>query len=622
MMDSIFQELLDEFLLEARERVDEVEDLFLGLTSGELDDRQEKLATAKRELHTLKGNSGMMGFADLQQLSHELEDQVEELDLEKPELADLLTVLDTMRGRLASLAIEGSNEESDQEPSADTAADTALEKSATENTGSKNTGSKKNDERSVSGLDSEKEKATPHPKNLEGTAAQEKKPAKKTKASSQGAPSAPLEAGSVRVPFSKIDELVELNAEALIFRNRLGDAVQRGMDLRDDPEQDRALFSTRVEVAWEQIDRSLQQLDKTFNLMQEQVTQLGLVPLQSLFRSLGRIVHDESQREDKQIEFEIVGGKTPIDKTLLEVAREALGHLVRNAVIHGIEKPEKRAARGKNTTGNLRVSASLATGEVCIEVIDDGGGIDFDALLKARQAEAPEVDFDDFDSPEELLFLDGVSTRGGADLGAGRGVGMAAVKSAVERHGGRIEVSTELGSGSRFALHLPVTTSVMRSLLLRVDDEEYALPLTAVAESQRLRKTDLHEMNRALVLRWRNRVVPLLDLGLAFQTSEDLRQDGYSIVIQATGKYRALAVDDIVGIRDIVVKGLDAIVGNPAGIAGSTILGDGRVIMILDPGGLISIPPFLSAAQVTDRKARLSAETSSKEASKADRSER
>ena len=524
-MNSGFQELLDEFLLEARERVAEVESLLLRLETTTGADRDAAMTQAKRELHTLKGNAGMMGFSDLQELAHMMEDQVEELDLEAPQLDDLLLGLDALREGLEAIPGGGADE-----PSAD---------------------------------------APEGPRDVQG--------------------------GSVRVPFAKVDQLVEMQAETLIFRNRLADAVGRGRDLmRSYDGDDPTAFREQTLIAWEGVSDALQELEKILGRLQSQVTSFGMVPLQGLFRTASRIVHDESVREGKRVELEVRGGETPIDRTLLEAAGDVLGHLVRNAVIHGIESPEERRRQRKPESGHVRLQAALEGGDVRIDVIDDGGGIDVDALERKALALGIEVG-DTADSKMNLLFEDGVSTRQDADLGSGRGVGLAAVKRGVERHGGRIELHSRRHRGCIFTLRLPVTTSILRSLILAVDGDEYAIPLTAVTESQRLDDLDWHEVNRAPVLRFRGHLVPLLDLGMVFGSAAAARRSGYVIVIDVNGRVRGLAADDIVGIRDIVVKGLDSIVGQPRGISGSTILGDGRVIMILDPAALAEIPPFRSA---------------------------
>jgi two-component system chemotaxis sensor kinase CheA len=538
-VQSGFQELLDEFLLEARERADEVESMLLRLKSDDPEVKDAAIARAKRELHTLKGNSGMMGFTDLQELAHHMEDQVEELDLDRPEIDGLLSDLDDLRQGLESARPEilddGTLEVGEAPPGASPEAD--VEPSAVE--------------------------------SREGTGA------------------------SVRVSFSRIDQLVEMQAETLIFRNRLSDAVHQGMALLKQTGIDAASFQDRSTAVWEDVERAQHALEKVLNELQERVTNLGMVPLMGLFRSLRRLVHDESAREGKNVELVIEGGDTPIDKTLLEAAGEALGHLVRNAVIHGIELPAERLRRGKSEVGTVRLRATLEGGEIWIDVADDGAGVDVDALkARARQVLGDDVDTG---SDLALLYAEGLSTHEGTDLSAGRGVGMAAVKKSVEGHGGRVDVRTQRGSGTSFSLRLPVTASILRSLLMTVDGEDYALPLSAVIETIRLTQADRHQVNRAGVTRWRGHLIPLLDLGLYFGTAAAPRDQGSGVVIEVDGRFRGLAIDAIVDIRDIVVKGLDSIVGQPVGISGSTILGDGRVVMILDPAALAHVPPFVEA---------------------------
>ncbi len=571
-MQSGFQELLDEFLLEARERTDEVESLLLRIASGDPEGRREAVAQAKRELHTLKGNSGMMGFSDLQQIAHHMEDLVEVLDTAQPVVDELLAELDRLRRGLEGIRSPLIEDELRAKVEVGAAAAPALDDGAEAGSAAKN------------------------------PAAQTRVPTVESMAGPDGSDSeandlaAPIrdavrEAGaSVRVPFAKIDLLVELQAETLIFRNRLVDSVTKGLQKAKAARLSGVAENPEASLlAWEDVDYARQALEKTLNQLQEQVTSLGMVPLQSLFRSLGRIVHDESRRENKRIDFEVQGGDTPIDKTLIEAAGDALGHLVRNSVIHGIEEPGKRRAAGKNESGHIVVSATLESGEVRIEVSDDGAGIDVVRLReKARRLNA---DMAANASDVALLYEEGVSTREDADLGAGRGVGLSAVKKSVEGHGGRILVRSRQGYGTTFSLHLPVTASIMRVLLVRADAETYALSLTAVSETVNFQIGDAHEVNQAAVLRWRGQLVPLLDLGVAFGTREQVRPHGFVMIVEINGRLRGLVIDSLVGIRDIVVKGLDMIVGKHVGISGATILGDGRVIMILDPSSLVAQPP-------------------------------
>lgn len=568
-MQGGFQELLEEFLLEAKERAEEVEALLLEIASGDEDARKDALARAKRELHTLKGNSGMMGYSDLQEIAHGMEDDLLELDLGDPAVDDLLRQLDELRDGLD--AIQAPEELEDDAPPHAEPGETAESRTSADQ---------------ATAADAPVEEAADDAADEEDAASARLRAARDA-------------AGSVRVPFSKIDQLVEVQAETLIARNRLADAVEQGQAMAEglpSAEMPEGVMD-RILAAWEDVEDSREVLEKTLKLLQDLVTELGMVPLQSLFRSLGRIVHDESRREEKEIDFSVRGGDTPIDKTLLEAAGEALGHLVRNAVIHGIETPEERRAAGKSERGTVRVGAAVEAGEVRIEVTDDGRGIDTAALRRKAGEVAPELA--QGGSELALLFVDGVSTRQSTDLAAGRGVGMAAVKKSVESHGGRIKVRSEPGVGTTFTLHLPVSASILRSLLVSVDGERYALPLTSVTETLLRSEETVHEMNHSAVIRWREQVLPLLDLGDAFATSGRLRDDGFVVILDVNGRYRGIVVDRLEGIRDIVVKGLDRIVGQPPGISGSTILGDGSVIMILDPAGLVTIPPSKVARPTT-----------------------
>ncbi len=542
-MDAAFQELLDEFLLEAQERTDAVETALLALRANEGDPNHEAhgdehLAQIRRELHTLKGNAGMMGFTGLQQLAHRLEDHVEALDRSAPDIEDLLVGVDTLREQLREKVVAATNNPAGNEP--------AVEKAEVE------------------------EHADEIPASTAWTAI------------------AGNRDGSIRVPFGKIDHLVEMLAETLIFRNRLTDAIDAGHARAAEPAPAGATSEPLAD--WEQVDLARQDLNKTLNELQTYVTELGMVPLRLLFRSLKRIVHDESLRANKRVRLDVIGGDTPIDKALLEVAADALGHLVRNAIIHGIEAPDVRIAKKKPELGTIRLSAAIEGGEVRIEVEDDGNGIDLEAL----RARAPNTPADEA-ALLTLVFEEGISTQRSADLSAGRGVGLAAVKKSVEGSTGRVEVRSRGGLGCTFSLRLPLTASIIRSILVAADGERYAVPLVAVEETVAFDGTDLHRVNHALVLRKGQKITPLVDLGVAYQTTGTPRRTGYAVLVTAAGRRRAIAVDKLVGIRDIVVKLLDPIVGRPIGISGSTILGDGRVIMILDPTSLVTIPPFLPA---------------------------
>jgi two-component system chemotaxis sensor kinase CheA len=458
--------------------------------------REELLEDARRELHTLKGNAGMVGLRDLQTAAHVLEDKIEVADLR-----ELLHELDDYRTLLNAV--------------------THADEATTERTAQ------------------------------------------------------PLRA--VRVPFSALDELVDLLAEMVVFRNRLDDAIVRGA------------HSGADEESWRDVMAAHDALGKTLALLQDHIMAVRMVPLRMLFGQLRRIVHDECAAANKEAHLLAAGGDTPMDKALLESASESLGHLVRNAVTHGIEAPEVRAAAGKRREGTVQISATTRSHEVWIEVVDDGGGIDPQVVLREAQRRGIALD----DEPLRLLFHAGFSTRSGSDISAGRGMGLSAALEAVRRVGGDIDLESAPGRGTRFRIRLPLTLSITRAMLVRADTDEYAIPLSAIVESIRVNAAEVHIVNDATVLNWRGHVVPLLDLGLVMGSVNGLHSRRYVVIIDADGKTRGLLVDELIGMREIVVKGLGDIGSPPPGIAGATILGDGRVLLIADPKSLVAMSPML-----------------------------
>lgn len=510
-------ELLRDFESEAEERLQRLEELLLAAPAADLAAAGEILDGIRRELHTLKGNAGMMGLAELQGEAHAMEDLVEELDPRRPRVERLLTALDRLRATL---------------------------------------------------------RAAPDP--LPG-------------------PAEAAAGSGVRIPFATLDALVDLLAEMVIARNRLADAVAHSRPWRDAAGEGRA--------AWSEVDEARERLEGTLDGLQQGVMRLRMVPLSSIFRQLGRIVHDAGAQQDKKVRLVVEGGETALDKALLELAGEALGHLVRNAVVHGIEEPAERVRGGKDEHGTLRLTAQATAREVCIDVEDDGRGVQVDAVraAAARAGAPPPADGAGGTAGAgadilELLFLPGLSTRLHADLGAGRGIGLDAVRRAVERRGGSIEVASEAGRGTLFRLRLPLSASIARALLVRSDGEQYAVPLRSVVETQRLGAGDLHEINGGGALRWRGRVITALDLGCTFGTATRRRRQGHAVILEERDQIRALVVDQVLDIREIVIKGLDRLMAELPGVGGSTVLGDGRAVLVLDPLSLVAMSPLLEAA--------------------------
>lgn len=498
-----------DFLEEAGELVDTVEQALLSLATEAVEEREAILESVLRELHTLKGNAGMMGLSELQQRLHQLEDAAGKLEPETADADALLPALDEIRELLAT--VEAPDAGRGDEPAG---------------------------------------------------ASRDRLPT------------------SVRVSFTALDALVDRLMEVVVFRNRLAEALEGRQKLAS---------SRQARQVWRELSQAEGALAKTLERLRSEIMALRMVPLTGVFERLRRLVHDESRARGKRVELRVEGGGTPVDKALLELASEALGHLVRNAVIHGVEDPETREQQGKAAVGILEVSAEVRSDELVIRVEDDGAGIDVEALHRRARARGlvPE-------SPTgllEVVFVPGLSSQSDADLGAGRGMGLAAVEEAVKRQGGHIEVFSRPGRGTRFDLYLPLVVSITGAVLVQADGEDYALPVTAVTETLKLSPGERHEIREAGILRWRGRTIPLLDLGIHFGTRREPRREGLVVVLEVGEKLRGLVVEQLAGLREIVVKGLDTeVVGRPPGILGSTILGDGRAVLILDPPGLMDVP--------------------------------
>ena len=497
MSDGTFDALLRDFSLETVERLDRIQELLLAaLDSGQ---SGEHLTELRRELHTVKGNSAMMGLAEMRQQAHDIEDLLAGPAPAAADLEDSLHRLDVLRHLLP---------------------------------------------------------------RVDGDAA----------AISPDAASAAAE--SVRVGFSVLDALIESIAELIASNARLGELLaHRSAHQSGDDGIQQAFESTA----------------KVVRTLRDRIVAMRMIPLRAVLGQTNRIVHDEAVRQQKDVAFTGEGLDTTIDRAAVDVVTEAVGHLVRNAVVHGLETPDVRRAANKNEQGSLRLEASMQTGEIRIVVADDGGGIDFDALRVSARRRSIDVS----STPDrELLFLPEVSTRQAADLSAGRGIGMAAVQSAIQRIGGRVDVETEAGRGTTFTLSFPLSVSMFRALLLEVDAEIYALPLFAAYEYRRFRAEDAHSLNRASVIRWRSGILPTVDLGYAFGTAPAPRAEGFAVIVGSDRNYRAVVIDRVIGVIEEGSRTIDSIIRLPAGISSSTILPDGRVALVLDPVGLTALAPF------------------------------
>jgi two-component system, chemotaxis family, sensor kinase CheA len=395
---------------------------------------------------------------------------------------------------------------------------------------------------------------------------------------------AATESGSIRVGVEKVDELINTVGELVITHAMLSQ-ISRNV----------------TGPTGEALRTSIQQLERNMRELQESVMRVRMLPISVVFSRFPRMVRDLAQRLEKQIELKIAGETTELDKTVLEKIGDPLVHLVRNSIDHGIENGEARAAAGKRRVGIIQLKASHRGGTILIEVSDDGGGLDCERILaKARAAGLVGVgDKLSQEQIQELIFLPGFSTTEITTDVSGRGVGLDVVRRNVADLGGKIEVESERGLGSRFLITLPLTLAIVDGLSVAVGDQTYILPMMSTIESLRLAPGQVTNIvDGREVFRFRDEYLPVVRLARFFGLTSQARalQDGLVVVVEGAGRRVGLFVDDLLGQQQVVIKSLQANYGHVAGISAATILGDGSVALILDVPDLIRSATHRKAA--------------------------
>jgi two-component system chemotaxis sensor kinase CheA len=378
-------------------------------------------------------------------------------------------------------------------------------------------------------------------------------------------------ASVVRVDFRRLDAMLEVLGEGLIQHSTL-EEVCRALARRADASEE-----------LERLDQVVVALQKTLKRLESTLMETRLLPISTVFGRFPRMVRDTAEAEGKRVRLVQTGGETPLDKAVLDRLNEPLVHLVTNAIVHGMESPEARRGAGKPEEGTVGLEASPQAGRVVIRVSDDGRGLDEKAIRKKAEALGQDARNDESIPLRNLIFLPGLSTADRVSTLAGRGVGLDVVAGAIHALGGTIDVETAVGRGTAFTLSLPVTLAIVRSLIIEIDQERYALPLAHVAETVRAEPGAIREINQRGVAQWRGDLIAVADGGAVLGTGRERPAPRrFYVVMAAGGKRRGLLVDRLVGHQDVVVKGLDPELGRPDVVSGTTILGDGRVACILD----------------------------------------
>ena len=381
---------------------------------------------------------------------------------------------------------------------------------------------------------------------------------------------------SIRVSVEKVDQLINLVGELVITQSMLLQSV------------------TQMEsVAPERMTHGLAQLERNTRDLQESVMAIRMMPISFVFSRFPRVVRDLSSKLGKQVELKTIGDTTELDKGLIEKIADPLTHLIRNSLDHGIEMPDKRIAAGKNPVGTITLKAYHQGGNVVIEVGDDGGGLPRNKILaKAREKGLAASDQMTDQEVFGLIFEAGFSTADQVTDVSGRGVGMDVVRRNIQAMGGRVEIESMFGVGTRMTVRLPLTMAILDGMSVAVGDQTYILPLSYVVESVQPESGDIKTLsNHARVIQVRGEYLPVVVLHEVFNIkprwSEFTR--GIMVVLDADGAKAALFVDELVGQHQVVIKSLEANYRRVPGVSGATIMGDGHVAMILDVSAIASM---------------------------------
>ncbi len=384
------------------------------------------------------------------------------------------------------------------------------------------------------------------------------------------------ESTSIRVAVEKVDQLINLVGELVITQSML---AQRSNEL--DP------------VAHGELLNSMGQLERNARDLQESVMSIRMMPMEYVFSRFPRLVRDLASKLGKEVELTLQGSSTELDKSLIERIIDPLTHLVRNSLDHGIESPEKRVAAGKHAVGNLTLSAEHQGGNICIEVVDDGAGLNRERILaKALSSGLPVSEAMSDEEVGMLIFAPGFSTAEQVTDVSGRGVGMDVVKRNIQEMGGHVEIASKQGKGTTIRILLPLTLAILDGMSVRVANEVFILPLNAVMESLQPLSADLHPLaGGERVLEVRGEYLPMVELWNVFDVNGAKTEatQGIVVILQSAGKRYALLVDQLIGQHQVVVKNLESNYRKVPGISAATILGDGSVALIVDVSALQSL---------------------------------
>jgi two-component system chemotaxis sensor kinase CheA len=508
-------------------------------------------------LHTLKGNSGMMGFESLKIYIHQIEEILKKINdneiLLDRVIDGLLNSANVIRNALKKIASDA-----DYNPD------------LTENI--------LNLQQLIKGDGNGHEKQMVELSSYLGT-----------------------KTDTIKVDFKRLDELLNLVGELVIFKTRLNQIETHIRGVIDDKSLSKELSS------------GLELMGKTISGLQEGIMKARMLPVSHVFNKFPRMVRDLTKSQGKDIQLILEGENTELDKTVIDELGEPLLHIIRNAIDHGIETTEERIRKGKCRTGKIILSASQESNYIIIRVTDDGKGINLDRI-REKAIEKGLLKADDSierDGLISFIFSPGFTTKNEATDVSGRGIGLDVVSKNISKLNGHVMVNSTLGNGTTFTIKLPLSLAIIPALMVETAGEVYAIPMNFVDKSIKVKEEDIHVINNHEVIRFREKVLPIvrlneffalnkseinppsppfekggmggiLEKGDLIDNSRKKRRRFYLVILGRADKRLAIAVDKLRGRQEIVIKPLDDTFGKSYGIAGASILGNGRIVLIVD----------------------------------------
>ncbi len=597
-MSDEMAEIITEFITEAEESLEHIDPLFVELEAKTYD--REILNEIFRSMHTIKGAAGFLGFQNIVDVAHRSENILKklrdgEMTVSTSLMDTILKSVDMIRLLLRHIKLNDGMEEDTSlllreldEALNVSQSSTAAETINTEALSSAATSAQDTaDEFDINDIESIQANMHKETDKIEESVKSETViqplPSKSAVISapegSSGATAVKDVAQTLRVDVNRVDKVMDLTGEIVLVRNRLLNIANYLENKYSEDNHVENLLST---VSF---------LDLVTSDMQLAVMKMRMQPLKKVFGKFPRLVRDMAVSLDKDIELEISGEDTEVDRFVIEHIGDPMVHIIRNSIDHGIESMEERRRKGKSAKGRLSISASQQGNQIVIDVSDDGKGIDVEKVKRKAVEKGIVTDEDALRMTEEnainLIFMPGFSTADVATNLSGRGVGMDVVKTNILKLNGYVDVVTKKDAGSTFRISIPLTLAIVQALMVRIDQSQYAVPLAPIIETIKVDREDIGNVSGQKVLVVRGKVLPLFELTEILGFGDMGNSDYRYVLVIAIGERRfCIAVDDLLGQEEIVIKTIDGINTDESYVVGATITGEGKVVLILDLAGM------------------------------------